>query len=168
MSEKQSVNEICLKPGTLWTRIQEQTQHGLECGALQSISTDYEYVEENGIERPTDFVVKQVANKSKAKIAIIQGIDRKIPLDDLASSSKMSMEDMIHELEAIVSAGTKVNIDYYLDDAVDEYSREDILDYFMEAETDSVEMAYAELKEDDITLEEIQLMRIKFMSDMGN
>ncbi|MEN0047741.1 MAG: DNA helicase RecQ [Bacteroidota bacterium] len=127
-----------------------------------------EYVEENDIDRPTDFVVKQVANKSKAKIAIIQGIDRKIPLDDLASSSKMSMEDMIHELEAIVTAGTKVNIDYYLDDAVDEYSREDILDYFMEAETDSVEAAYSELKEDDITLEEIQLMRIKFMSDMGN
>ncbi|MEM8528434.1 MAG: DNA helicase RecQ [Bacteroidota bacterium] len=127
-----------------------------------------EYVEENDIDRPTDFVVKQVANKSKAKIAIIQGIDRKIPLDDLASSNKMSMEDMIHELEAIVTAGTKVNIDYYLDDAVDEYSREDIMDYFMEAETDSVEAAFAELKEDDITLEEIQLMRIKFMSDMGN
>ncbi|MEL6942344.1 MAG: DNA helicase RecQ, partial [Bacteroidota bacterium] len=127
-----------------------------------------EYVEENDVDRPTDFVVKQVANKSKAKIAIIQGIDRKIPLDDLASSNKMSMEDMIHELEAIVTAGTKVNIDYYLDDAVDEYSREDILDYFMEADTDSVDAAYAELKEDDITLEEIQLMRIKFMSDMGN
>ncbi|MEM9885893.1 MAG: DNA helicase RecQ [Bacteroidota bacterium] len=127
-----------------------------------------EYVEENDIDRPTDFVVKQVANKSKAKIALIQGIDRKIPLDDLARSSNMSMEDMLHELEAIVAAGTKVNIDYYLEDAVDEYSREDILDYFMEADTDSVEDAFAELKEDDITLEEIQLMRLKFMSDFGN
>ncbi|MEM0994453.1 MAG: DNA helicase RecQ [Bacteroidota bacterium] len=126
------------------------------------------YVEENDIDRPTDFVVKQVANKSKAKIALIQGIDRKIPLDDLARSSNMSMEDMLHELEAIVAAGTKLNIDYYLEDAVDEYSREDILDYFMEAETDSVEDAFAELKEDDITLEEIQLMRLKFMSDLGN
>ncbi|MEM1325363.1 MAG: DNA helicase RecQ [Bacteroidota bacterium] len=127
-----------------------------------------EYVEENDIDRPTDFVVKQVANKSKAKIALIQGIDRKIPLDDLASSNSLNMEELMHELEAIVASGTKVNIDYYLEDAVDEYSREDIMDYFMEASTDSVEEAYKELQEDDITMEEIQLMRLKFMSDLGN
>lgn len=127
-----------------------------------------EYVEENDIDRPTDFVVKQVANKSKAKIALIQGIDRKIPLDDLASSSNMNMEELMQELDAIVASGTKVNIDYYLEDAVDEYSREDIMDYFMEADTDSVTEAYKELQEDDITMEEIQLMRLKFLSDLGN
>jgi len=127
-----------------------------------------QYVEENEIDRPNDFVVKQVANKSKVKINIIQGIDRKVPLDDLAEANNMSMEDLLQELYAIVSSGTKLNIDYYLEDAVDEYSREDIVEYFMDASTDSIEEAYNELKEDDITVEEIELMRVKFMSDMAN
>ena len=126
------------------------------------------YVEENDIERPTDFIVKQVANKSKIKVNIIQGIDRKIPLEDLASSNNIRMEELLQEIYAIVTSGTKVNIDYYIEDNVDEYSREDIIDFFMEAESDSVEEAYGELKEDDITLDEIQLMRIKFLSDKGN
>ncbi len=126
------------------------------------------YVEENDIERPTDFVMKQVANKSRAKIAIIQAIDKKIGLDEIASTNKMSMEDLIEELDMIVASGTRINIDYYLEDAVDEYVREDVYDYFMEAESDSIEDAYAELKEDDITREEIQLMRLKFMSEMAN
>jgi ATP-dependent DNA helicase RecQ len=117
-----------------------------------------EYVEENEIERPTDFVVKQVANKSKVKVNIIQGIDRKIPLEDLASSNQISMEELFHELDAIVNSGTRLNIDYYLDEVVDEYARDDIYDYFMEADTDSVEDAFHELKEDDITMEEIQLI----------
>lgn len=127
-----------------------------------------QYVEENEIERPTDFVMKQVANKSKVKVNIIQGIDRKIPLHDIAGSNDISMEDMMHELDAIVTSGTKVNLDYYIDEAVDEYSREDIYEYFMEAETDDVNVAFKELQEDDITLEEIQLMRIKFLSEMAN
>lgn len=126
------------------------------------------YVEENEIERPTDFVVKQVANKSKVKISIIQGIDRKIPLEDLASSNSLTLEELIEELDAIVASGTKVNIDYYLEDNIDEYSREDIYQYFLDSKTDDVEAAFAELKEDDITLEEIQLMRIKFLSEMAN
>lgn len=127
-----------------------------------------EYVEENDIDRPTDFVVKQVANKSKIKVNIIQGIDRKIPLEDLADSNHISMENLLEELDAIVVSGTKVNIDYYIEENIDEYSREDIYDYFMEAESDSIDIAFAELKEDDITMEEIQLMRIKFLSEMAN
>ncbi len=127
-----------------------------------------DYVEANDIDRPTDFVVKQVANKSKVKVNIIQGIDRKIPLGDIASSNNLSLEELLHELDMIVASGTKVDINYYLDENVDEYSREDIYDYFMEADSDSVEEAFAELKEDDITLEEIQLIRIKFLSDMAN
>ncbi|GJM36258.1 MAG: ATP-dependent DNA helicase RecQ [Saprospiraceae bacterium] len=127
-----------------------------------------EYVEENDILRPTDFVMKQVANKSKIKVNIIQGIDRKIPLEDLAFSNNISMEDLLNELDAIVTSGTRVNIDYYIEDNIDEYSREDIKDYFMEAETDSIEEAYKELKDDDINIEEIQLIRIKFLSDMAN
>ena len=126
------------------------------------------YVEENDIERPTDFVIKQIADKSKIKVNIIQGIDRKIPLEDLASSNNITMDELLHELDAIVVSGTKVNIDYYIDDNIDEYSKDDIIDYFMEAENDSVDEALAELQEDDITMEEIQLMRIKFLSDMAN
>lgn len=126
------------------------------------------YVEENDVERPTDFVVKQVANKSKIKVNIIQSIDRKIPLEDIADSNGIKLEELIGELDAIVSSGTKVDIDYYIEENVDEYSREDIFDYFMEAETDSVDAAFSELKEDDITYEEIQLVRIKFLSEMAN
>jgi len=127
-----------------------------------------EYVEENDIDRPSDFVMKQVANKSKVKVNIIQGIDRKVPMEDLAEANNLSMEELLQEMYAIVLSGTKVNIDYYLEENVDEYSREDIEDYFMEAETDSLQEALAELEDDDITAEEIQLVRIKFMSDKGN
>ena len=127
-----------------------------------------EYVEQNDIERPTDFIVKQVANKSKSKVSIIQSIDRKIPLNDIASSLGISMEELYHEMDMIVASGTKLNIDYYLEDNVDEYAREDIYDYFMEAENDSIDEAYNELSEDDITMEEIQLVRIKFLSEVAN
>jgi ATP-dependent DNA helicase RecQ len=127
-----------------------------------------EYVEANEIERPTDFVVKQVAQKSKVKVNIIQSIDRKIPLPDIASSNGLSMEELLQELYAIVTSGTRVNLDYYLEENLDEYTREDVYEYFMEADTDSLEEAYEELKEEDITLEEIELVRIKFMSEMAN
>lgn len=132
------------------------------------VSLIRQYVEDNDITRPTDFVVKQVANKSRIKVNIIQGIDRKIPLEDLAASNGISTEELLLELDAIVASGTRVNIDYYLEDQIDEYAREDIYDYFMGADTDSVDEAFGELKEDDITLEEIQLMRIKFLSEMAN
>lgn len=127
-----------------------------------------EYVKANDIERPTEIVIKQVADRSKVKVNIIQSIDRKIPLNDIASSNNLSMEELVHELDMIVASGTKVNIDYYIEENLDEYSREDIYDYFNEAETDSTEAALAELAEDDITLEEIQLVRIKFMSENAN
>lgn len=126
------------------------------------------YVEENEIERPTDFVVKQVANKSKAKVSIIQGIDRKVSLEDIADANNMTMDELLEELDVIVASGTKLNIDYYIEDAVDEYAREDIYEYFMTAATDSTKQAYAKLHEDDVTMEEIQLVRIKFLSEMAN
>jgi len=127
-----------------------------------------DYVEENDIERPTDIVVKQVANKSKIKVNIIQSIDRKIPLNDIASSNSLSMEEIIEEMEAIVISGTKLNIDYYIEDAVDGDSREDIYEFFMESESGDINEAFEELKEDEVTMEEIQLMRIKFLSEMAN
>lgn len=127
-----------------------------------------QYVQENDILRPSDFVIKQVANKSKAKVNIIHAIDRKLPLEDVAATSGISMDELMEELDAIVTSGTKVNIDYYINDLIDEYVREDILSYFMNAPTDAINVAYKELKEDDITLDEIRLMRIKFISDYGN
>jgi ATP-dependent DNA helicase RecQ len=126
------------------------------------------YVDENDIDRPTDFIVKQVANKSKVKVNIIQSIDRKIPLPDIAKSNSLTMDELMQELYAIVTSGTKLNIDYYLEDLIDEYAQEEIYNYFMEAETDSLDDAYHELKDDDIRYEEIELMRIKFLSDMAN
>ena len=126
------------------------------------------YVEENGIERPSDFIVKQVANKSKIKVNIIQGIDRKLPLEDLASTNHLSIDELLLEMNAIVNSGTKLNIDYIIDEDIDEYVREDIVDYFMSTENDSTEEAFVNLQEDDITMEEIQLMRIKFFSEYAN
>lgn len=126
------------------------------------------YVDENEIERPTDFVVKQVANKSKVKISIIQAIDRKMPLEDIASSNHLTMDELLDELYAIVLSGTKVNIDYYLDETIDEYTREEIYDYFLVSTEDSVDKAYKALKDEDIRMEEIQLVRIKFLSELAN
>ncbi len=127
-----------------------------------------EYVEENEIERPSDLVIKQIANKSKSKVAIIQGVDRKLSLEDIAYGINMDMDQLLDEMGMIVSSGTKLNIDYYLDENLDETVIEDIRDYLMEAESDSVEDAFNELKDDDITMEEIQLTRIKFLSEVAN
>ena len=127
-----------------------------------------DYVEENEIERPADMVVKSMVNKSGQKVAIIQSIDKKIPLEDIADSKNMNMDELIDELDSIVSSGTKVDLNYYVEDIVDEEVREIIFDYFMEAESDSVEEAFAELSEEDIEMEEIKLVRIKFLSELAN
>ena len=127
-----------------------------------------EYVEANEIDRPTDVVIKQVANKSKMKVAIIQAIDKKLSLPEIARQNHLKDYELMDELDAIVSSGTKVNIDYYLDDNMDEAIVEELYDYFMEAETDDPEAAFRELKDDDYELEEIQLVRLKFLSEMAN
>ena len=126
------------------------------------------YCEENEIERPMDITIKTVANKSKTKVNIIQSIDKKLNLEDIAKSNDLSMAELMEELDGIVNSGTKLRIDYYINPNVDEYVRETVLEYFKEAETDSIEEAFKELKEDEITWEEIQLMRIKFLSDFAN
>lgn len=125
------------------------------------------YVEDNNIERPEDLVVKSVVNKSGLKVHIIQNIDRKVPIEDIASAKGKKVDDIVNEIEAIVASGTKVNIDYYLDDMLDEDAQEEIYDYFMEAETDDIEAALEEF-DYDYSEEEIKLMRIKFMSEMAN
>ncbi len=126
------------------------------------------YVEENDIDRPEDLIVRSVANKSKMKVFIIQSIDRKISFEDIANSKGLDVKDVISEVEAIVHAGTRLNIDYYINDVIDEEHQDEIFEYFREAEEDSIESALEELGEDEYTEEDIRLMRIKFMSDLGN
>lgn len=147
--------------------------NGISAGKAQRYGRSFidlikQYVEDNDIERPTEFVVKSVANKSKMKVTIIQSIDRKLPLDEIASANNISMDDLNNELDMIVSSGTKLDINYYLEEIMDEDSQEDIYDYFMEAETGDPEAAFDELKEDDYTMEEIKLVRLKFLSEMSN
>jgi ATP-dependent DNA helicase RecQ len=115
-----------------------------------------------------DITIKMVANKSKTKVNIIMAIDRKIGLEDIAKSNDLSWQELIDELDGIVNSGTKLKLDYYLNKNVDEYVRETVMDYFKEAETDSIELAFKELKDEEITWEEIQLMRLKFLSDYAN
>jgi len=126
------------------------------------------YVEENEIERPDDLVVRSLADKSKLKIFIIQSIDRKLSFEDIADSKGVSVHDVISEVEAIVNAGTRLNIDYYIDDVLDEDHQEEIFEYFRESEVDSIQEAVKELGEDEFSEDDIRLMRIKFLSDMGN
>ena len=126
------------------------------------------YVEDNGIDRPQDMVMKTVANKSKMKVSIIQSIDRKMSLDDIADSKGIEMNELISEMEAIVNSGTRLNIDYYIDELLDEEHQEEVYDYFREEEDDSIQLALDELGEDEYSEEEIRLMHIKFISEMGN
>ena len=125
------------------------------------------HCEENEIERPEDLRVRTVANKSKMKVAIIQAIDRKVALDDIAMSKGIEFEELLDEIEAIVYSGTKLNIDYFLEDIMDEDHLLDIYDYFKESTTDNIDDALDELG-DDFTEEEVRLVRIKFISEMAN
>ena len=128
------------------------------------------YVEENEIDRPQDFVIKQVANQSKTKVAIIKGVDRKIPLNELARQNQLNADELMTELDVIVQSGTKLNLDYCIKDVIDEYVQEAIHDYFMTAESDDTTVAFRALHEEDdeITFEEICLMRLKFLSEVAN
>jgi ATP-dependent DNA helicase RecQ len=126
------------------------------------------YVDENEIERPTDMVIKSVVNKSGLKVYIIQNIDRKIDLAAMAKSKNLKLPELLTEIETIVESGTKVNINYYIENEIDEEKQDEILDYFKESETSNVADALKELGENDYTEEEIRLMRIKFLSDFGN
>lgn len=125
------------------------------------------HCEENDIERPEDLRVRTVAKKSVLKVKIIQSIDRQVALDDIADAQGIDFEDLLDEIEAIVYSGTKINIDYFLEDVMDDDHVDDIYEYFKESETDDLETAMDELG-DDYSEDEIRLVRIKFISDMGN
>lgn len=124
------------------------------------------HVEENEIERPEDLVVRSLANKSKVKISIIHAIDRKIELNEIADSKGMEFDELLDEIEAIVNSGTKININYYIDEMLDEDQQGEIFDWFKQSESGRLEDAFQELGS-DYSEEEIRLMRIKFISDMG-
>jgi ATP-dependent DNA helicase RecQ len=127
------------------------------------------HVDENEIERPIDMVVKTVANKSKFKVSIIQSIDRQVSLEDIADSKGINLIELLQEIESIVYSGTRVNIDYYIDQVMDEEHRDDIFYYFREdAETDDIDAALEELGEDEYSEEEVRMVRIKFISEVGN
>lgn len=125
------------------------------------------HCEENEIERPEELRVRTVAKKSMLKVKIIQSIDRQIPLDDIASAQRLDFEELLDEIETIVYSGTKLNIDYFLDDVMDADHIDDIYEYFRESETDDIDVALEELG-DDSSENDIRLVRIKFLSEMGN
>ncbi len=126
------------------------------------------YVEENDIVKPDDFVMKSVVNKSGMKVYIIQNIDKKIPLETIAKNKGLSIEELLVEMETIVASGTKLNLDYCLDQELDEDEQEDIFDFFRSSHDDNMEDAYEEFKDRDVTIEHLKMMRIKFMSEYAN
>jgi ATP-dependent DNA helicase RecQ len=126
------------------------------------------YVEENDIVKPDDFIMKSVVNKSGMKVFIIQNIDKKIPLDTIAKNKGLSLPDLLVEMETIVASGTRLNLDYCLDQELDEYEQEDIFDYFRNSHDDNMDEAFEEFKDRDVSIEHLKMMRIKFMSEYAN
>ena len=127
-----------------------------------------QYVEENNIEKPDDFVMKSVANKFNHKIYIIQNVDKKIPLETIAKNKDLKLEALLEEMETIAASGTKLNLDYAIDEWLDEYDQAEILEYFKNCETSSLQIAQEELSENNYSWEQLKIMRIKFLSVVGN
>jgi len=126
------------------------------------------YVEENDIVRPDDFVMKSVVNRNNNKIFIIQNVDKKIPLETVAKTRDLRIDELLEEMETIVASGTKLNLDYAIDEMVDEYEQEEIMDYFKSCETSSLQVAQEELADSNFNWEQLKLMRIKFLCVYGN
>jgi len=126
-----------------------------------------QYVEENDIVRPDDFVMKSVVNKSSNKVYIIQQVDKKIPIESIAKSKDMKLEELLEEMETIVASGTKLNLDYAINQMVDEDDQSEILDYFKSCETSSLQVAQEELSDLSLEWDQLKIMRIKFLSVFG-
>ena len=127
-----------------------------------------QHVEENDVVRPDDFVMKGVMNRNNNKIFIIQNVDKKIPLETIAKTKDLQINELLEEMETIVASGTKLNLDYAIDEMVDEYEQEEIIDYFKACETSSLQIAQEELADSSFTWEQLKIMRIKFLSVYGN
>jgi ATP-dependent DNA helicase RecQ len=134
----------------------------------QFIDLIAKYVEENDIVRPDDFVMKSVVNRSSNKIFIIQNVDKKIPLETIAKNKDLRIDELLEEMETIVGSGTKLNLDYAIEDMVDEYEQEEIIDYFKGCQTSSLQVAQEELADSNYNWEQLKLMRIKFLCEYGN
>lgn len=127
-----------------------------------------QYVEENDITRPDDFVMKSVVNKKSNKIYIIQNVDKKIPLDTIAKNKDLRLDELLEEMETIVASGTRLNLDYAIDDMLDEDEQDEVIDYFRSCETSSLDLAREELEDSDYNWEQLKIMRIKFLVEYGN
>ena len=151
-----------------------QNISGVGAGKAQRYAKEFlhvikAYVEEKEIIRPQDMVVKSVINKSGLKVYIIQAIDRQIALEDICEAKNLEITELLTEVEAIVNSGTKLNLDYYINQVLDEERRDEIYQYFKEqAETESIDAALNVLGEDDFSEEDIRLVRVKFISELGN
>lgn len=147
--------------------------HGVGLGKAKKFGKSFlelinNYVEHNEIIRPNDLIIKSVAKPSSNKIYIIQSIDRKLPIDDIADAKGLSVYDLIDQIETIVESGTKINLDYYINDIIDEYQSEELDDFFKNSEEASFDEAREEFDEDEYTDEELRLYRVKFISDVAN
>lgn len=166
-----SLEDMCVQYPT---NMNEMTQiTGVGIGKAQKYGQPFidlikKYIDDNEIERPQDLVVKSVINKSGLKVYIIQNIDAKISFEDIAIAKNITKDELLTEIESIVMSGTKLDINYYIDETIDIYHQEEIIDYLMNTEVDSLDNALKELGEDEYTLEKIRIMRIKFLSDIGN
>jgi len=125
------------------------------------------YVEENDIEKPDDFIMKSVVNKSVNKVYIIQQVDKKIPLETIAKNKDLRMDALLEDMETIAGSGTKLNLNYAVDEMLDEYEQDEIIEYFKSCETSSLQIAQQELSEGNFTWEQLKIMRIKFLSEYG-
>lgn len=125
------------------------------------------YVEDNNIEKPDDFVMKSVVNKSGNKVYIIQQTDKKIPLETIAKNKSWQMNELLEEMETIAASGTKLNLGYAIDEMLDEEEQDEIIEYFKGCETSSLQLAQEELADYDFNWEQLKIMRIKFLSEFG-
>jgi ATP-dependent DNA helicase RecQ len=146
--------------------------HGVGEGKAKKYGKDFidlinRYVDENEVERPDDLVVKSTGANSANKLYIIQNIDRKLSLEDISKGKGMKMDDLIKEMEQIVYSGTKLNIKYWIDEMLDDDQQEEIYTYYMESESDNIEDALKEF-DGDYDIDELRLMRIKFISEVAN
>jgi ATP-dependent DNA helicase RecQ len=127
-----------------------------------------EYVEENDIVKPDDFVMKSVVNRNNNKIFIIQNVDKRIPLETIAKNRDLRLDMLLEEMETIVASGTKLNLNYAINEMVDEYEQEEIMDYFRNCDTSSLQVALEELQDSNFNWEQLKIMRIKFLCEYGN
>jgi ATP-dependent DNA helicase RecQ len=167
-----SLEDMCIQYPITMNEMQNIA--GVGAGKAQRYGKEFidvikTYVEDKEIIRPQDMVVKSVINKSGLKVYIIQAIDRKIDIEDICETKNLEIKELLTEIEAIVNSGTKLNLDYYINQVLDEDRRDEIYQYFKEdAETESIEDALKVLGEDEFSEEEIRLMRVKFISELGN